>query len=153
MKICLGSDHRGYKLKEIIKVYLQEKGYEIIDVGTKNFDRVDFPDYCFSLCQKVVNKDAEIGILFCGTGIGMTIAANKVKGIYCARITNVKEAKLAKEHNDANVIVLVIIGLDAVNINSIFKKNRVFQARLFYLLLITSLVYLVTNFIFDFTSI
>ena len=90
MKICLGSDHRGYKLKEIMKVYLQEKGYEIIDVGTKNFDRVDFPDYCFSLCQKVVNKDAEIGILFCGTGIGMSIAANKVKGIYCARITNVK---------------------------------------------------------------
>lgn len=79
MKICLGSDHRGYKLKEIMKVYLQEKGYEIIDVGTKNFDRVDFPDYCFSLCQKVVNKDAEIGILFCGTGIGMSIAANKVK--------------------------------------------------------------------------
>ena len=106
MKICLGSDHRGYKLKEIMKVYLQEKGYEIIDVGTKNFDRVDFPDYCFSLCQKVVNKDAEIGILFCGTGIGMSIAANKVKGIYCARITNVKEAKLAKEHNDANVIAL-----------------------------------------------
>ena len=104
MKICLGSDHRGYKLKEIMKVYLQEKGYEIIDVGTKNFDRVDFPDYCFSLCQKVVNKDAEIGILFCGTGIGMSIAANKFKGIRCARVVDSNDAFTAKNHNGANVI-------------------------------------------------
>ncbi len=106
MKICLGSDHRGYKLKEIIKVYLQEKGYEIIDVGTKNFDRVDYPDFGFAVCEKIINKEAEVGMLFCGTGIGMSIVANKVKGIYCARITNVKEAKIAKEHNNANVIAM-----------------------------------------------
>ena len=106
MKICLGSDHRGYKLKEIMKVYLQEKGYEIIDVGTKNFDRVDFPDYCFSLCQKVVNKDAEIGILFCGTGIGMSIAANKVKGIRAARCVNTDDAFFARNHNDSNVLCI-----------------------------------------------
>ena len=104
MKICLGSDHRGYKLKEIMKVYLQEKGYEIIDVGTKNFDRVDFPDYCFSLCQKVVNKDAEIGILFCGTGIGMSIAANKVKGIRAAVCSEPFTAKMARVHNNCNIL-------------------------------------------------
>ena len=106
MKICLGSDHRGYKLKEIMKVYLQEKGYEIIDVGTKNFDRVDFPDYCFSLCQKVVNKDAEIGILFCGTGIGIGIAANKVPGIRAALCSDTFSAHATREHNDANILTL-----------------------------------------------
>lgn len=106
MKIGLSADHRGYKLKEILKVYLQEKGYEIEDFGTSDFERIDFPEFAFSLCEKVISQDVDFGIAICGTGIGMSIACNKVKGIYCAKVSTIKEAKYARAHNDANVLAI-----------------------------------------------
>lgn len=106
MKIGLAADHRGYKLKEQIKVFLQEKGYEIEDYGTENFDRVDYPIYAQKLCKDIVEKEIDFGITVCGTGIGMSIACNKIKGIYCAKVNSIKEAKLSRQHNDANVIAI-----------------------------------------------
>lgn len=106
MKIGIASDHRGYKLKEKIKKYLTKKGIEYIDYGTNSSESVDFPDFAVSVCNGILKKEVENGILICGTGIGMSIAANKIKGIMCAKVSNAKEAKLAKEHNDANVISL-----------------------------------------------
>ena len=106
MRLGLASDHRGYKLKELLKVYLQEKGYEIKDYGSNNFDRVDYTDFAQTLSNGIKDTEIDYGIAICGTGIGMSIACNKQKGIYCAKINNVKEAKLAKEHNDANVIAI-----------------------------------------------
>ena len=106
MKIVIANDHHGIKKKNIIVKYLKKKGHEIVDLGTNDTNMVDFPEYGFNVGKYVKAKHAEFGILICGTGIGMSIAANKVKGIRCAKINNVKEAKLAKEHNDANVIAL-----------------------------------------------
>ena len=104
MKIGLASDHRGYKIKEKIKKYLTKKEIEFIDYGTDSIESVDFPDFAEALCKGIIDKEIENGILICGTGIGMSIAANKIKGIMCAKVSNAKEARLAKEHNDANVI-------------------------------------------------
>ena len=106
MKIGLVADHRGYKLKEILKLFLQEKGYEIVDLGTNNFDRVDYPLLAESLCKKITEDEVTCGIAVCGTGIGMSIACNKVKGIFCGKVSSIKEAKLCKEHNNCNVIAL-----------------------------------------------
>ena len=103
MKIGIASDHRGYVLKkEIIKELKNE--YEIIDFGTDSEERVDYPDYAFKLGKAIQNKDIDLGIAICGTGIGISIALNKVKGVLCAKISNKEEAKLAKEHNHANDI-------------------------------------------------
>lgn len=106
MKIGLVADHRGYKLKEILKLYLQEKGYEVVDLGTNNFDRVDYPLLAESLCKKIIEEEVTYGIAICGTGIGMAIACNKVNGIYCGKVNSIKEAQLCKEHNNCNVIAL-----------------------------------------------
>lgn len=105
MKIALASDHRGYKLKQELIEYLKTK-YEIIDLGTNNEESTDFPKYGILLGETIQKKEADLGIAICGTGIGISIAANKVKGIMCAKINNEEEAKLAKEHNNANVIAL-----------------------------------------------
>ena len=103
MKIGIASDHRGYVLKkEIIKEL--ENEYEIIDFVTDIEERVDYPDYAFKLGKAIQNKDIDLGIAICGTGIGISIALNKVKGVLCAKISNKEEAKLAKEHNHANAI-------------------------------------------------
>ncbi|HPF82628.1 MAG TPA: RpiB/LacA/LacB family sugar-phosphate isomerase [Bacilli bacterium] len=104
MKIVLANDHRGVKKKTKIKDYLKKRGYEVLDLGTNNTIIVNYPEYAFKAAKMVQNKNADLAILICGTGIGMSIAANKVKGIRCAKIDNVKEAKLAKEHNNANAI-------------------------------------------------
>lgn len=106
MKVGLVADHRGYKLKEVLKLYLQEKGYEIIDLGTNNFERVDYPLLAESLCKKITEKEVDYGIALCGTGIGMSIACNKVNGIICGKVSTIKEAKLCKEHNNCNVIAM-----------------------------------------------
>ena len=103
MKIGIASDHRGYVLKkEIIKELKNEN--EILDFGTDSEERVDYPDYAFKLGKAIQNKDIDLGIAICGTGIGISIALNKVKGVLCAKISNKEEAKLAKEHNHANAI-------------------------------------------------
>lgn len=106
MKIVIANDHHGIKKKNIIIKYLNKKGHEVVDLGTNNTNIVDFPEYGFNVGNSVKNKTADLGILICGTGIGMSIAANKVKGIRCAKINNIKEAKLSKEHNDANVLAI-----------------------------------------------
>lgn len=106
-KIYLGSDHGGYSLKEAIKDYLNTKGdYDIEDLGCFNDERCDYPDYACEVACKVSKEKNTLGILFCGTGIGMTMTANKIKGIRAALVYDEFTAKMSKEHNDANIIGL-----------------------------------------------
>jgi ribose 5-phosphate isomerase B len=103
--IVLGSDHAGYKLKNIIKEYLtNHNSVEVIDVGTFSEESCDFPDYAQLVCQEVLKNEENRGILFCGSGIGVSIAANKIKGIRCALVHDHVTAKLAVEHTNCNVI-------------------------------------------------
>lgn len=102
--IAIASDHRGIEYKQEIIKYLEEKNYKLIDCSPENTDTDDYPDFAFKVCGKVVNKEAEIGILVCRTGIGMSIAANKVKGIRCAKINSLEDAILSRNDNGANVM-------------------------------------------------
>ena len=102
MKIGIACDHRAYDVKEKLKNMLEK--YEIIDYGCFSSDRVDYPKYAFKLSESVIKHDVDLGIAICGTGIGMSIACNKVKGIRCAKIDNKDEARSAKEHNNANIL-------------------------------------------------
>ena len=104
MKIGIASDHRGYELKEFLKSNLT--GYEVADYGTNDTDSVDYPDYGFKLAEKVRDKEVEYGIAICGSGIGISIACNKVRGIRCAKVTTKEEAIYTRNDNDANVIAL-----------------------------------------------
>ncbi len=106
MKIYLGSDHGGYELKKVIEDYLKEEGYTTEDLGTYSEESVDYPDYGTKVGERVVEDKNSIGIVLCGTGIGISIAANKVKGVRCALCANVYSAEMAKKHNNANVIAL-----------------------------------------------
>ena len=105
MKIGIASDHRGVILKEKIKNYLNEK-YKIIDYGTNSIESVDYPEYAFKVGEDIRDNKIDLGILICGTGIGMSIACNKVKKVRCAKIATKEEAYLARQHNNANVIAL-----------------------------------------------
>ncbi|MBN2851415.1 MAG: ribose 5-phosphate isomerase B [Clostridia bacterium] len=104
--IAIGSDHGGYELKEHLKKYLDEQRLEYHDYGTYSCDSVDFPDYAELVCRSVIENKTDRGILICGTGIGMSIAANKIAGIRCALCSDIMSARLSKEHNNANVIAL-----------------------------------------------
>lgn len=104
MRIGLASDHRGYRVKNILKDSLYM--HEVIDYGTDTEDSVDFPLYAQKLGVAIQNNEVDLGIAICGTGIGMSITLNKMKGIYCAKASSVSEATLAKAHNDANVLAL-----------------------------------------------
>jgi ribose 5-phosphate isomerase B len=106
LQIVLASDHAGFKLKEFIKSALEAEGYGVLDVGTFSEESVDYPDYARLGCLEIVNGRAELGILICGTGIGMSIAANKIKGIRAAHCSNIYEAVMARRHNNANVLCL-----------------------------------------------
>lgn len=107
MKIALGADHGGYELKEKIKKYLSQKNdIEIVDVGTHSTESVDYPKYGHAVAKSVVEKEVDFGILICGTGIGISIAANKIKGIRAALCFNTTMAKLTRQHNDANILAL-----------------------------------------------
>ena len=106
MKIAIGCDHGALALKESVKKVLAELGMEIDDVGTYTEDSVDYPDVAEQVCGKVVSGEAERGIVLCGTGIGISIAANKIKGIRCALCGDVFSARMARAHNDANVLAL-----------------------------------------------
>ena len=106
MKIVIASDHRGVVLKKEIIKYLESKHYEVLDCSPNNTPTDDYPDFAFVLCKKIVNKEADIGILLCRTGIGMSIAANKVKGIRCAKLNSVEDAILCRNDNGANVMTL-----------------------------------------------
>lgn len=106
VKIAIGADHGGFELKEFIKEHLLHKGHEVIDCGTDTATSVDYPQYGFKVGEAVIEQIAELGIVVCGTGIGISIAANKVKGIRAALCTNCYMAKMAREHNDANILAL-----------------------------------------------
>lgn len=104
--LAIGSDHGGVNLKEIIKGYLAEKGIEVKDFGTHGTDSVDYPDIAKEVAMSIKDGECERGILVCGTGIGMSIAANKIKGIRAAHVTDTYSARMAREHNDAHIICL-----------------------------------------------
>lgn len=107
MKVAIGCDHGGYNLKMEVIDYLKKVGVELVDYGTDNDkDSVNYPDFAKKVCDDVVAKQVDFGILVCGTGIGMSIAANKVKGIRCAVLNDTFSAKMTKMHNNANVIAL-----------------------------------------------
>lgn len=106
MKIALGADHAGFELKEKIKQHLVASGIEVQDKGTHSGDSVDYPDFARKVGEDVVAKRADLGILVCGTGIGMSMSANKVAGIRAANVSTEFEAQMAREHNDANVLAI-----------------------------------------------
>src|SRR5574337_1946399 len=106
MKISLGADHAGYPLKEKLKQRLAAQGIEVTDRGTNSIDSVDYPDYARDVAHDVASKRADWGILVCGSGIGMAMAANKVPGVRAANVTSEQEAQLSRQHNNANVLAV-----------------------------------------------
>ncbi len=106
MKIALGADHAGYVLKEAIKEFLSQKNIEYKDFGTFKLDSCDYPEFSYKVSTAVAQNEADLGILVCGTGIGMCITANKIKGIRAALVYNEETAKLSRLHNNANVLCL-----------------------------------------------
>lgn len=106
MKVVLGSDHAGFELKETLKKHFNDKNIEVVDVGTNNLESTDYPVYGRKVGETVVNNDVDFGVVICGTGIGISIAANKVDGVRAALVYDENTAKLAKEHNNANVLAL-----------------------------------------------
>lgn len=131
-KIVLGADHGGYELKNKIKDHLISRGFEVADVGTDSAESCDYPIYAERLCEKIQGGDAELGILVCGTGIGMSIAANKHRGIRAACCSDTFSARLTRLHNNANVLCLGarVVGaglaLDLVNafVDAEFEGER-----------------------------
>ena len=106
MRIGITNDHRGVVTKNYLVSYLKTMGHVVVNYGTDTTDSVDFPDYAYKLGMGIKNKEVELGIAICGTGIGMSIALNKMKGITCAEVFNVSEAILCKSHNNANAIAI-----------------------------------------------
>jgi len=105
-KICISSDHAGFKLKESIKDFLINKNISIIDLGPMNENSVDYPDYAKKVSNRIKSKKSDLGILVCGSGTGMAISANKIKGIRAAVCYNLKSTRLSRQHNDANIIAI-----------------------------------------------
>lgn len=106
MKIAIACDHGALDYKNIIKVILTEQGYEVVDCGTNNDSSCDYPDFAYKAAKLVASKEANRAIVLCGTGIGVSIVANKVKGIRCALCNDSLSARLTREHNDSNVLAL-----------------------------------------------
>ncbi|CAM3250875.1 ribose 5-phosphate isomerase B [Streptobacillus felis] len=106
MKIVIGNDHSGVDFKNQLVGHLLSKGIEVINVGTDSVDSVDYPDIAKEVSKKVLEKEANFGMLICGTGIGISIAANRISGIRAALVTNELCARLSRQHNDANILVL-----------------------------------------------
>ena len=126
-KIFISSDHAGYKLKEDIKLFLKKKKYRFIDLGPNNDGRVDYPDYAHLVAKKVKINKTNRGILVCGSGVGMNIAANRHKNIRAAQCYNEKSTKLSRLHNDANIITLgsrLLSKKNALNCISVFLKTK-----------------------------
>jgi ribose 5-phosphate isomerase B len=126
VRLALGADHRGFALKEELKRWLAARGHEVIDFGPTSADRVDYPDYAFEVARAVARRQADRGILICSTGIGMSIAANKVRGVRAALADNVRLARLSREHNDSNVLCLgadVVSGTEARRIVGVWLRT------------------------------
>ena len=122
MRIALGSDHAGFDLKSIVAVHLAERGHEVEDLGARDAtNSVDYPDFGAAVGRAVVSGSCDLGVAICGTGIGISIAANKVSGVRAALVNDVTTATLAKQHNDANVVCLgarvlgTVTALDALD--------------------------------------
>ncbi len=117
MKYFIAADHAGIKIKEYVKELFVNKGHEVIDLGTNTNDRVDYPDFASKLCRELIKNEGSKGILICGTGLGMSMAANKFEGIRAALCHNEYSAQMAREHNDANVLCLGerVCGLGMIN--------------------------------------
>lgn len=132
MKIALGSDHAGYRLKKEVAELLREMGHEPLNLGTDSEESVDYPDFAVKVAEAVLAREAHIGILVCGTGLGMAMSANKVPGIRAAVASDTFSAHAAREHNDANILCIgarvVGIGLarDIVSafVNASFEGGR-----------------------------
>lgn len=105
-RIAMGSDHAGFALKEELKQALVERGYDVNDVGTHDGQRVDYPDFAHPVARAVVAAEANLGVLVCGTGVGMSIAANRHKGVRAAVVSDTYSAHMARAHNDANVLCI-----------------------------------------------
>ena len=126
-KIFISSDHAGFKLKEAIKVYLSKKKLTFQDLGPHSDDRVDYPDYAHKVARRVKISKNNIGILVCGSGIGMNIAANRHKNIRAAQCFNLKSTKLSRLHNNANIITLgsrVLTKKNALSCVGVFLKTK-----------------------------
>ena len=120
MKIGLASDHRGYKLKQQLIEELVKRNYEVEDYGTDSEESTDYPDYAFKLGENVRDKKVDFGVAICGSGIGISIACNKVKGVRCAKVDNVEDAALTRIDNDSNVIAISYVK-DITEIKEIIK--------------------------------
>ena len=126
-KIFISSDHAGFKLKEAIKLYLLKKKLKFQDLGPYNNDKVDYPDYAHKVAKRVKISKNNIGILVCGSGMGMNIAANRHKNIRAAQCFNLKSTKLSRLHNDANIITLgsrLLTKKNALNFVNVFLKTK-----------------------------
>ena len=126
-KIFISSDHAGFKLKESIKMYLSKKRLPFQDLGPINDDKVDYPDYAHKVAKKVKMSKNNVGILVCGSGTGMNIAANKHKNIRAAQCFNLKSTKLSRLHNDANIITLgarLLTKKNAIKFISVFLSTK-----------------------------
>ena len=106
MKIVIGCDHAGFLIKNEVKAHIEKKGYEVVDVGTNSTDSCHYPCFAHEACKKILNGECALGILICGTGIGMSIAANKHDGIRAACCSDTFSARLTREHNDANMLCI-----------------------------------------------
>lgn len=106
MKIALGSDHGGFHLKEVIKRYLEERGIAYRDFGTNSAESVDYPEFGMKVAEAVASGEYDRGIVCCGTGIGISISANKVPGVRCAVVSDTYSAQMSREHNNANILAL-----------------------------------------------
>ena len=124
MNIGITNDHRGLQTKHFLTEYLETLGYNVIDYGTNSEEPADFPDYAKKLGLGLTSNEISLGIAICGTGIGMSIALNKMKGIYCAKVSTTSEAALCKAHNDANVIAISADLSDYKNIVLTFLKTE-----------------------------
>ncbi len=126
-KIFIASDHAGFKLKETIKMYLDRKNYKYFDLGPENNSKVDYPDYAHRVAKKVKLSRNHQGILICGSGTGMNIAANKHKNIRAAQCFNLKSTKLSRLHNDANIITLgsrLLKKKNVLNLINVFLNTK-----------------------------
>ena len=126
-KIFISSDHAGFKLKENIKMYLERKKYKYFDLGPENDNSVDYPDFAHKVAKKVKLNKNNVGILICGSGTGMNIAANKHKNVRAAQCFNLKSTKLSRLHNDANIITLgsrVLSKNNALKFISVFLNTK-----------------------------
>ena len=126
-KIFISSDHAGYKLKELIKLQLNKKKIKYTDLGPKNDIRVDYPDYAHKVAKKVKNNKNHAGILVCGSGTGMNIAANRHKNIRAAQCFNLRSTRLSRLHNDSNIITLgsrLLTKKNALNCVSVFLNTK-----------------------------